>query len=99
MKKIDLLNHTNPNNFNEDGSFKYFYVEFHEDKRDIEMEREILKIADRLSKEEAIVRYKEDLEAYKYHLKEQEAIKSVQSQGESQRRFRQILKSLKLSPA
>ena len=38
----------NPNNFNVDGSIKYFYVKYFDETCDIEMERELLKIADRL---------------------------------------------------
>ena len=63
-KMIDICRE-NKNNFKEDGSFKYFYVTYHDDFSDRIAERELLKIAVRVPYKEALKRYKSDLECIK----------------------------------
>lgn len=63
----------NPNNYNEDGSIKYFSVEFPDTDKDRIIEEELAKIAERLPQEEAIERFNEDQASYAHHKKEQEA--------------------------
>ena len=63
-KMIDICIE-NKNNFKEDGSFKYFYVTYHDDFSDRIAERELLKIVVRVPYKEALKRYKSDLECIK----------------------------------
>lgn len=70
--RLNICRH-NPNNYNEDGSFRYFYVEFPDTDKDAVVEEQLSIIADRLPQEETIKRYAEDQEFYERHKKEQEA--------------------------
>lgn len=63
-KMIDICRE-NKNNFKEDGSFKYFYVTYHDGFSDRIAERELLKIVVRVPYKEALKRYKSDLECIK----------------------------------
>lgn len=69
----------NPNNFNSDGSFKYFYVKYFDDSSDITMESELLKIADRVPQDIAIERYNEDKAVYRMRKEEREAREYVKA--------------------
>ena len=67
----------NKNNFNEDGTIKYFSIKFHHGMRDNKIEKELAKIATCLPSEEALEKLNEDMEAIHQHEKEQEAIEFV----------------------
>ena len=62
----------NPNNYNLDGSIRYFCVDFSDGISDSESEKEILKIADRVPQEEAVKLYNMDIEATQMHEKQEE---------------------------
>lgn len=63
----------NPNNYNVDGSYKYFAVEYSDNESDIPIEEGFLRVGERIVQEEAVRCYKEDLIAYRKYLKEMEA--------------------------
>ena len=69
----------NPLNFNEDGSVKYFYIEYRDSLLNIAAEEELAKIATPLSREEAIEKYKEDIIAEEKYRLEQEAQEYVRT--------------------
>lgn len=69
----------NPLNFNEDGSVKYFYIEYRDSILNIAAEEELAKIATPLSREEAIEKYKEDIIAEEKYRLEQEAQEYVRT--------------------
>lgn len=72
-----IICEVNQNNYNEDGTIKYFSVKFHNGIRDNKIEKELEKIATCLSSEEAKEKLNEDLEAQNQFDKEQEAIEFV----------------------
>ena len=75
---IDYINvcKYNPNNFREDGAIQYIYAEYG-DNNDIWIEKEVLKIADRISQEEALERYNDDTKHIDLANNEREALEYI----------------------
>lgn len=74
--KLQFYRH-NPLNFNEDGSIKYFCVDYDSSFLHLEAEKEIAKFAIQLSRDEAIKKYEDDLIAEANYEKEQKALQYV----------------------
>lgn len=72
-----VLCKNNKNNFNSNGSIKYISIHYSDNSSDLWIEREILKIADRLPKEEAEKMYEEDNAANELARRMSEAEKYV----------------------
>jgi len=69
----------NTHNYREDGTIQYFYVDYHASISDSVVAKEILKIADCLSQEEAILRNNMDVEATERYKLEQRALEFVKN--------------------
>ncbi|MBO5095984.1 MAG: hypothetical protein J6B98_03840 [Bacilli bacterium] len=69
----------NDANYNDDGTIAYFYVDYGASVSDSIVENEILKIADCLPQDEAIIRYNMDIEAKKRRKLELEALEYVKN--------------------
>ena len=76
--RVDFCEYNNAN-YRDDGTIEYFYVEYHAGISDSIIENEILKIADCLPQEEAIIRYNMDIEAKKRRKLELEALEYVKN--------------------
>lgn len=67
----------NIDNYNKDGTIKYFYIDYNDSICDRIAEKEILKVATRLSFTDSLVRYRMDLEKEKQNILEKEALQYV----------------------
>ncbi len=69
----------NHDNYRNDGTIEYFYIDYRASVSDSVVANELLKIADCLPQEEAIIRYNMDIEAKKRHQLEMQALEYVKT--------------------